>query len=135
MAIGRFPKAETECCQGRSAPSSMPSQWEVGMDFSISLAVWLWSLAAEDLKVWNGGGRAAFLQEIDLCGQRCMGRALCAAKCMAKRGYSQDTQSIRKSQPHWTIQPMHVKLFPTGPACADCFGGSPQVLTKLNCDF
>eukprot|EP00435_Cladocopium_sp_Y103_P027522 s1436_g6.t2 len=59
---------QTECCQGRS-----------------------------DLKVWNGGGRAAFLKEIDVCGQRCVGRAVCAAKCMSKRGYS--------------------------PACADCFGG------------
>eukprot|EP00434_Breviolum_minutum_P005643 symbB.v1.2.004972.t3/scaffold288.1/size478366/2 len=55
------------------------------------------SCLGSDLKVWNGGGRAAFLQEIDVCGQRCVGRAQCAAKCMAKRGYS--------------------------PACADCFGG------------
>ena len=32
------------------------------------------------------------VQEIDVCGQRCMGRLTCAAKCMAKRGYSQGPQ-------------------------------------------
>eukprot|EP00913_Durusdinium_trenchii_P006896 g6487.t1 len=52
---------------------------------------------ASDLRHWKGGGRAAFLQEIDVCGQRCMGRLTCAAKCMAKRGYS--------------------------PPCSECFGG------------
>lgn len=106
---------------------------------------------AQDLKVWNGGGRAAFLQavklsqpdivgsnmiqfdgqihidfnpglvmkhrftsihrfrlvhqEIDVCGQRCVGRAQCAAKCISKRGYSLDPKFLLESQGPWHFPP------------------------------
>ena len=57
------------------------------------------------------------LQEIDVCGQRCVGRAVCAANCMAKRGYGSLPKApvpavgARRAQCH------------SGQACAECFGG------------
>eukprot|EP00933_Yihiella_yeosuensis_P081052 TRINITY_DN94592_c0_g1_i1.p1 TRINITY_DN94592_c0_g1~~TRINITY_DN94592_c0_g1_i1.p1 ORF type:complete len:176 (+),score=24.01 TRINITY_DN94592_c0_g1_i1:13-540(+) len=42
-----------------------------------------------DKKFWLTQGKITFLQDIDECGRRCMGRFECASNCMAKVGYSQ----------------------------------------------
>eukprot|EP00930_Biecheleria_cincta_P077122 TRINITY_DN64384_c0_g1_i1.p1 TRINITY_DN64384_c0_g1~~TRINITY_DN64384_c0_g1_i1.p1 ORF type:complete len:182 (+),score=11.18 TRINITY_DN64384_c0_g1_i1:62-607(+) len=44
---------------------------------------------AIDKKLWDTRGRSAFLDDMDACGTRCLGRAACAAKCLqAKQKYS-----------------------------------------------
>lgn len=46
-------------------------------------------LNAIDKKLWDTRGRSDFLEDMDACGNRCLGRAACAAGCLqAKQKYS-----------------------------------------------